>query len=42
LPPREGGKKTKTRRVKRNKSRNFRNKSRFRRTRRRVIKRKNK
>jgi hypothetical protein len=40
-----GGKKTKTRRVKRNKSRNFRNKSRSksrsRRTRRRVIKRKN-
>jgi hypothetical protein len=38
---RRGGKKTKTRRVKRHKSRNFRNKSRFRRTRRRVIKRKN-
>ena len=39
--PGGGGKKTKTRRVKRNKSRNFRNKSRVRRTRRRVIKRKN-
>ena len=38
---REGGKKTKTRQGKRNKSRNFRNKSRVRRTRRRVIKRKN-
>jgi hypothetical protein len=43
-PPSHGGKKSKTRRVKRNKSRNFRNKSRSRsksrRTRRRVIKRK--
>jgi hypothetical protein len=40
-PKQEGGKPHKTRRVKRNKSRNFRNKSRVRRTRRRVIKRKN-
>ena len=40
-PPRRGGKKTKTRQGKRNKSRNFRNKSISRRTRRRVIKRKN-
>jgi hypothetical protein len=39
--PEGGGKPHKTRRVKRNKSRNFRNKSRVRRTRRRVIKRKN-
>ncbi len=39
--PGGGGKPHKTRRVKRNKSRNFRNKSRVRRTRRRVIKRKN-
>ena len=38
---RKGGKPHKTRRVKRNNSRNFRNKSRVRRTRRRVIKRKN-
>jgi len=40
-PGPHGGKKTKTRRVKRNKSLNVQNKSRFRRTRRRVIKRKN-
>jgi hypothetical protein len=40
-PPPHGGKKTKTRRVKRNKSLIVQNKSRFRRTRRRVIKRKN-